>query len=1351
MHNYARSEGLSILGDEREVLTTKIPAEVQDDFVEFETLERDRRELFARLKKETMDLAPEVRQVLVTRVIEHSPKDGVELATQLGLSPAEIVKSLAGKISRKKNLKLAEYLNRLWSRDFSHIDLDMTEKVNILNMTFREVQSSDFDLENKWAEKFPAQVKALAETVDNYYAQFLARRKLTQLNEEKQIKTNEPLVPSVVKRDRSSEPTKTEKSGERVLNWLYDAKQGQYFSEPVRQALWQKMFGDEEYEAEKLEKAIKKLKLNESVAREIMHEPLVPRSAITVVLLAYDNPKITGSDRSRLIRKADAGDPEVLNSVNNFLSGLGASAEWKPYSMMVKSEAGHARSGLNKELNTTLHQRYGEGVKIAQNTETGKYELKDDRTEAETRPEQKEYRWEDFTVLTGSIDNGDGKILWKFRRPYLDNVVVVGYEGHFACLFKDEDIESYSVEGEDLHLKIIDTKTGKNREINPFWKKLPRKNEFLPLSQEIAEHEKAQGIKPEQKPEVTPEWAEKEFEPFLRQTFKEWWGANEADAKIQARISVLDTMDLQGLSSRKPNRQEFGEFFVNPKTQNLDWKALNDKIFVPDLSALNGKPLYEVARYLIDTYSATYHIPGLEYWKWLKENPAQSPLNLKDGDYYFVFGSVVCGNGGYWEVPIARWEGSDWDLYGDMLDRVWNSSDRAVLLEKSAIEKKREEVVLTEQEQRDLELLNLLAEVQAGKFDDFATFDYFRKYYPTDKKMSLQDQMLNFVAHSKKMVQTLNQTLAKDPKLFLSTMGAKQDNLSEAYVEHLLLSLFPEIRLNREKAERAEKEKRGRFGWGSRFGREDMAEIEADPENIARSFLAGDEYTAFEGADPKNGKETEVVRLRESTSGLLVSGVYGRYNSSSCKWEKIPLDLNKEDSGVTREITMEISDTRGLREVVLPRLSNGRILPDRIKGVGGGGQEIILKMKLNNFGENVVEVPFGVKKILYSQTEDLVPKVPTDCGAEEYEKFTRQVKRAGGEVLTEKLARLPDDVRMFIDSLRSRSPKEQVQAVEAFVRRYGYYDFDNGEVVKEKQGKNIEEILFIMEIRLQELRRRPELRSFLYNKKYAGVCADFAILASAMMRELGLPSGVISGFHVSSGQKSVTTKDAHGIAFALWPSTSGKTEIIEVDGTPQGVTAEEEALLASFRKPSLLEKEQQVGRMDKEIFEASESKLQEFEKVLAENDLEKIASLSNGTLEKVLNVLLSRIREPHYHIIKTVLEAGRYAGFDVEKLNKDNDLEAKLAFQRFLEGEITRERQKTENLSSENKFSRGSELLGLVQDFAARYEKNNESRVSRFEAFEMIKSIIVKAREKLDPLESRAVIAIIQYLEALKL
>ena len=1524
MYNYALKEsGPAVaLGDEEKVLDQEITSEVQSDFADFEALEQDRRELFDRIEKETMDLAPNIRLIIAERVMEHSPKDGVELATLLAIPAQDILNFLLIGTIKGKYPTASDNLHRVFERlsPYMHIENELLDRwregrrEQAEASNFSGIKGETIGWERWLGENLTFEGKSrdhlsdLAQRIDDYYAVFLEKRKIGPISEEVQLRSINGISRHVPEKDKVIEPTKTEKSGERVLQWLEDARQGRYFGEPVRKALWQKMFGNEEYNAEKLEKAIEKLKLNEIVAHEIMHEPLVPKSAIAVVLLTYDNPNLKGSDRSKLIRKYDAGDPDVVNNVKDFLSSLGPSAEWKPYSIMVKGEASHAQSTLTKELTAGLVGRYGEGVKIAPNSQTGKYEVKDERNREirnnsweslsnqaiieeyydysasgqfpdefihfirnnkrssqlglheniivykgkiievpdnlivhhivgvrmagalsrgtdqvvvvmakeretpfvfnelktvedfvaplrvelesqETKAEQKKYKFEDFfepVRVKSKSENGE------FRKiePHIDGRSYLVYKEHLIQLEQDFLIPllpNIRENGDILEFDSYNPSEDKTKRRRVVWQSAATIDEFMQFvsSQEIAMYE-AQQKKEQAEKSIrwNDFWTGSErflvtvsgdhyylyHSPYTTDRVIVVNNGDSPDGRVLMYLQPEEKMEdavinddgvsfkistNQGLINKKFSRREIkqsercSEWYPTDierhnyeKAQNKEQEQREYKF--EDFYELQqekgvlggaGEPIKLFAsRYLKNRY--------LVFYQGFYVDTARSFINsaeIKGHDLIIKYGNF--GGGVTCSLISNRSTIEDWSPLPEEI----------VAYKKDHKEKK--PIELTEWEKRDLELVNLLAGVQAGKFDDGAVFDYFKKYYPTDKKMSLKDQILNFVAHSKGMVKTLNDTLRGSPKLFLNTMGAKQDNLSEAYVEHLLISLFPEIRVNREKAERAEREKSGRFGGGRfNFGREALAQAVDDPEISARALLSGAEYTAFEGADPKNGKEAEVVRLRESVTGMLVSGTYGRYNSSSHKWEKIPLDLSKEDSGVTREITMEISDTRGLREVVLPRLSSGKILSDRVKGLAENGQEVTLETQVNRFGESLVTVPTGIKKILYSQTEDLVPKVPTDCGAEEYEKFKRQVKQAGGEVLTEKLARLPDDMRMFLDSLLSRPPKEQVQAVEAFVRRYGYYDFDNAEVVKEKQGKSLEEILSIMEIRLQELRRQPDLTVALNNKKYAGVCADFALLATAMMRELGLPSGVISGFRLSPEQKSVTTKHAHGIAFALWPSADGKAEIIEVDGTPHGVTAEQEALLATFRKPSLLEKEKKVEQMGQEIFKANEVKLQEFEKILAENDLERIKSLSNGELERVLNALLANVREPHYNIIQTVLNAGRYAGFDIKKLRSpEADVNSQVAFQRFLEGEIGRERLKAGPGSNIGKFSRGSELLDLIHNFADRYEQDEKGGGSRAEAFETVQMIIETAGNRLDPLEIRSAIAIIQYLEALKL
>ncbi|RPJ70482.1 MAG: hypothetical protein EHM20_15415 [Alphaproteobacteria bacterium] len=182
---------------------------------------------------------------------------------------------------------------------------------------------------------------------------------------------------------------------------------------------------------------------------------------------------------------------------------------------------------------------------------------------------------------------------------------------------------------------------------------------------------------------LDPESIKDELTPFLEQTWKLWSIDDEKikNAVIQPIVIDPTTEDYQTRQT-DTDTSKFGEFTVNPDTQDLDFENIPEaKVFIPDLSSLNGRPLSEVADYIIANFSNHYKIPGIEYWKFILENPDKAPAKLKDGNYYFEFGSLVRGSGGRWSVPGVRWGGSDWGRYTSWLGDVWSSSYRVVLLE----------------------------------------------------------------------------------------------------------------------------------------------------------------------------------------------------------------------------------------------------------------------------------------------------------------------------------------------------------------------------------------------------------------------------------------------------------------------------------------------------------------------------------------------------------------------------------------------------------------------------------------------------------------------------------------------
>ena len=165
------------------------------------------------------------------------------------------------------------------------------------------------------------------------------------------------------------------------------------------------------------------------------------------------------------------------------------------------------------------------------------------------------------------------------------------------------------------------------------------------------------------------------------------WGVKEENLPT-FKIEFTDPKDLDYKEKAEhPDFARFGEYSLNPETFGVDFE--NAKVFIPDLSSMNGKKLYDVFKHVVDTYGDKYYIPGIEYWKWMIENPDKAEevakkqeYDIKDGNYYYLPGSSLCDSNGRWDVPCAGWRGGEFDRSADWLEHGWYSDCRVLLLEK---------------------------------------------------------------------------------------------------------------------------------------------------------------------------------------------------------------------------------------------------------------------------------------------------------------------------------------------------------------------------------------------------------------------------------------------------------------------------------------------------------------------------------------------------------------------------------------------------------------------------------------------------------------------------------------------
>ncbi len=636
------------------------------------------------------------------------------------------------------------------------------------------------------------------------------------------------------------------------------------------------------------------------------------------------------------------------------------------------------------------------------------------------------------------------------------------------------------------------------------------------------------------------------------------------------------------------------------------------------------------------------------------------------------------------------------------------------------------EFQLEEESLRKLELLNAL------KSESLEIIEaYFNKYYPKEVEKGLIERLKGLYENSKNFAQSISTIIKDKPALFLRDISAKKDDLTDANIDQFISSLFPEIKTNLERAKNKAKYKRNRRDRDS---------------SIRSCFNGSGESNEFNDGDPMEENSPEVLKLREPITEFLSTGIYGQYNKNRRSWEQVGFSISQTHIGPTREVTAEIPVVKYMGNIILPKCLDGVIIPERVKGIKSNGEEVLLAVTVNTLGEARIKLPdeLELEKIVYSQTLQDLPTVPVEISEKEYEDFRKKNNKRFGQSISEKIALLPEELRIFVNSLKDKTPVEKLEEIESFVRSIGYYDFNNGEMQSLKHGKGLEENFSIMNQRMKELRRKkPEEAEKLAHKKYAGVCSDFAKLTTALLREAGFVSGMIMGLQPSGGETSITTKNAHAVAYALWPSDQGKAKAILLDGTPAGMSEAEEKLLSGIRQKSLKERRKIFDEGKGKVVEDADKLLKDLEDLIANLDEEGIKKLKNGKLEKALNVILGQVRESHLSVIDTVLNASRYAGFDVNKIVNSGEIEDELALRKFLESEISRERK----TGGENKHFMGENLLKSIEEFVSAYERD-KGVDGKKKAFDIVERVFDISKNSLDPIESRSAIVVITYLRS---
>jgi len=827
------------------------------------------------------------------------------------------------------------------------------------------------------------------------------------------------------------------------------------------------------------------------------------------------------------------------------------------------------------------------------------------------------------------------------------------------------------------------------------------------------------------KAEISPEELKRigdKIRPFLLKDVLNWNGmAHKIDsANIEPRLVLPGGTDYERLATNE-RATKCGEYTLNPETQDINWETIPEsKIKVIELDATWSnirKP--EVVKHLVATYGATHYLPGIEYMQYLSEHQTKIPAKLLDGNWHHFFGSIVCSEDQNWKVPSVALSRGKWTCSGDYL---WNSmlgQRHVVLIEKPVSSETTGESevdqggnpLITEADWQKFKLLNAVSS---------ADKELVAKYTEAYMGPPTEEERKKELGESESFKDFVNEGLKAGKKYWLETIAGKREGKREARM--LAEYLFPEIKRERER----QRQMGGWFG-GSGGGRE-------RPAPRAQDYLSAEGGKRFRGGDPMK-KGVEVMRTRELVGEPIVSELLAGYNKETGVFETAQIPIAPELDEPVREHTFTLPTVSGMREVNLPYLLGGQVIPERVRGIKADGSEVALSMDLLPTGGARVTLEAGVMSLAYSVRKSQLPSVPEHLSEREYERFSKDVERRYRKQFNEKVAPLPSELALFVKSIQKLGPQEKLVAIENEVRRIGYYDFGNTEEVESrKDGLSLEELFGFMQERMEEIRAsKPELSAELKNKLYAGVCNDFGKLVFAMMREAGIESGVISAF-LPTGT-SVTTDRAHLLGFALWPAEGGKFKIVPVDGTPGGVTESEQKLLANIQRPALAEQIKVYKEKTETLLREASERFKEIEKFIASNDVEKIRGLSNGELEKIVNTILRYgVKESHLATLRTILDASQYSPLNLRNLDLSDPTKA-TEFASFVADEIRRGREHT----PEPGKGAGSVLFSLIEQFIKRNGPGSTKQLER--VFDLISP-------SLDEIESRAFIATLKYLEA---
>jgi hypothetical protein len=273
---------------------------------------------------------------------------------------------------------------------------------------------------------------------------------------------------------------------------------------------------------------------------------------------------------------------------------------------------------------------------------------------------------------------------------------------------------------------------------------------------------------------------------------------------------------------------------------------------------------------------------------------------------------------------------------------------------------------------------------------------------------------------------------------------------------------------------------------------------------------------------------------------------------------------------------------------------------------------------------------------------------------------------------------------------------------------------------------------------MKELKASEKIKNKFKGKVYAGVCADSAIITTAMLRRVGIMAGIGIGYVPKN--KKVTSKEAHAVSFIVLPSQKGRNEVCLVDSTPSSLDEKMNERIEELRSVSFEKADEERKKVKKSLMKSFGKKVFKFKELFKLGKKSEIKKITELELNVIIQSLLEKQKDfKNIKLIEEVLQNYWYnPGFsesDVKEIADNiNKYNSKIS---LLEEDI------------QIKDLKAEDLYKVIKDYIRRFEKAKKEGKRNIEnVYELMEKILKMIKPYINKSEQQAIEFILMYLRS---